>query len=52
MYNKGLLDILPSLDWLLFADELETFHSNTMWQFVMKMGFEHCLRPAGVSMDF
>ncbi|CAI6372373.1 unnamed protein product [Macrosiphum euphorbiae] len=52
VYNKGLLDILPSLDWLLFADELENFHSNTMWQFVMKMGFEHCLRPASVSMDF
>lgn len=50
--NKGLLDLLPSLDWLLFADELENFHSNTMWQFVMKMGFEHCLKPAGVSMDF
>ncbi|KAL4144142.1 hypothetical protein QTP88_006368 [Uroleucon formosanum] len=52
MYKKGLLDLLPSLDWLLFADELENFHSNTMWQFVMKMGFEHCLRPSSVSMDF
>lgn len=52
VYDKGLLDFLPSLDWLLFADELENFHSNTMWQFIIKMGFEHCLKPPSVGMDF
>lgn len=52
VYDKGLLNFLPSLDWLLYAEELENFHSNTVWQFVMKIGFEHCLRSAGLSMDF
>lgn len=52
VYDKGLFNFLPSLDWLLNADELENFHSNTVWQFVMKMGFEHCLRPADFNTDF
>jgi len=52
VFDKGLLEYLPSLDWLLFAEELENFHSNTVWQFIMKMGFQHCLKPAGLNMDF
>lgn len=52
VYDKGLSEFLPSLDWLLYADELENFHSNAVWQFVMKIGFEHCIRPTGFNMDF
>lgn len=51
-YNKGLYDFIPSLEWILCADELEDFHSNTVWQFIMKMGFENCFKPAGNDMDF
>lgn len=49
--KKDLLNIVPSLDWLLYAEELENFHSNTVWQFIMKIGFQHCFKPAGFIMD-
>lgn len=52
VYNQGLLDFLPTLDWILYAEELNDFHSNPVWQFIMKIGFEHCLRPADIDMDF
>lgn len=51
-YNKGLYNFIPLLEWILSADELENFHSNTVWQFIMKMGFEHCLKPTGINIDF
>lgn len=50
--EKGLFDFLPSLDWLLYTEELENFQSNTVWQYVMKMGFEHYIKPAGFTTDF
>ncbi|VVC41683.1 WD40/YVTN repeat-like-containing domain,Nucleoporin, Nup133/Nup155-like, C-terminal [Cinara cedri] len=52
VYNKGLIDFLPSLDWILCAEELENFHSNTVWQYIMKIGFEHFLSPTDCDMDF
>jgi len=51
VYEKNvLLDLLPTLNWILCAEELEKFHFNTVWQFIMKVGFEHCLGSG--SMDF
>lgn len=50
--EKGLLEFLPTLDGLLYAEELENFHSNTVWQFIMKIGFEHCLKPIDYNMDY
>lgn len=52
VYDKGLIDFLPSLDSILCAEELENFHSNTVWQFIMKIGFEHCLKSADCDMNF
>lgn len=52
VYDKGMFDFIPSLDVILHAEELENFHSNAVWQFVMKMGFEHILRPASLNMDY
>lgn len=52
VYQKSILEFLPTLDSLLYAEELENFHSNTVWQYIMKIGFEHCLKPTDSSMDF
>lgn len=49
--DKGPLEFLPSLDWILSAEELENFHSNTVWQYIMKVGFEHCLRPTDCDLE-
>ncbi|XP_050536732.1 nuclear pore complex protein Nup133 [Daktulosphaira vitifoliae] len=52
VYENGLLDFVPSLDWLLHAKELEAFHTNAVWQYIMKMGFECCLKPSSTLMDY
>lgn len=51
VYEKSLLEFIPSLDWLLYAEQLENFHSNAVWQFIMKIGFEYCLKSTSISMD-
>lgn len=49
--DKALSKLVPSLDLILKAEQLENFHSNTIWQFVMKIGYEH-IKPAETSMDY